>query len=298
MARAQQSDITAAEKMLAEGRLVEAENRLKQTFENTSSVRALILLARLEGSRGQPENALAYLQQAVDIAPNSEEVLSSFARLSLALGRPSPAVAALDALIAMHPSVPDYHYQVGVARVQIGALTSGSESLEEARRLAPQRPLTLIALGLARNRQKRFEEARDALTNALALEPGNIEALAALAEAREGLGELEEAEELAQQVLADDASNNAKATANVVLGMVLIKRQSYDEALEVLNRVVRMDADSYKGHYQLSLAYARLGDRENARKHQQLSREALARVDEQMTALREAAGIQEEDGGM
>ena len=110
-----------------------------------------------------PDEGLAALAKARDLAPNSEDVLSAYAQLSLAVKRPMPAVLALEALTRMCPSVAQYHYLLGVGLMAIGDMPAAVAALSEADRLEPERAVTLLALGLALNNRKEYADARSVL---------------------------------------------------------------------------------------------------------------------------------------
>lgn len=249
----------------------------------TESVRTMLERARSLAARNETEAAAQALGQAISLAPNSEEVLNAYARLSLGRGNPIQAILALEPLTRMHPREPEYAYLLGVARMQVGEMADAAEALRAAAALDPGRPLTHIALGLALNRQKKFDAAHGALARALRFEPDNVEALAAMSEAAEALGQQQEALRLAERVL---AVNPQHATALVTVGMIGLKNGRFKEAREALTRAVAAEAESIKGHYQLSLALARLGDREGADRHLQLSRDAQAAIEEHIQRLR------------
>jgi tetratricopeptide (TPR) repeat protein len=204
---------------------------------------------------------------ALQLAPNSEDVLSAYVQVSLAARTPLFALHALEPLTRMCPDVASYHYLRGVALLQAGDSPAATESLQEAARLEPDRVLTLVALGLALNARKQYAEARTALDRGLELEPDNLEAQAALAEAEEGLGELERAEAHAVRVLERAPSH---ATAHLVLGLLRMKQERWGEARDALWRAVAADPDSSRAHYQLSLAWSRLGDEARAEEHRLL----------------------------
>ena len=250
-----------------------------------SSVRELLQTARDRMQSGDRPGALESLGRARILAPNSEEVLSAFAQVSLAARMLVPAITTLDALTRMCPTVPQYHYLLGVALMEGGDMPAAIESLQRADRLEPERSLTLMALGLAQNSRKQYSDAKRALLHALDLEPENIDALAALAEAEAGLGDLAPAEDHARRAL---ARANANPTANLVMGIVLMKRERYAEARDALGKAIAANPDSPSAHYQLSLAYARLGDEANAQRHVQLYQQKLREAEERMKTLRTA----------
>ena len=240
------------------------------------SVKALLALAQEQSGKNDLRGALETLRQARALAPNSEEVLSAYAEASLAVRAPLSAVPVLEALTRMCPSVGQYHYLLGMALVQAGDVAAAVVPLKEAERLEPNEPPILVALGTALNERKLYPEAKPPLLRALSLAPDNVEAMAALAEAEEGLGELTAAEDHAQRALARSGSD---ATANRVMGMVRMKQERYAEARDALLKAVASDPCSTKAQYQLSLAYARLGDPASAEKHLAQYRRCVAEAE-------------------
>jgi tetratricopeptide (TPR) repeat protein len=248
-----------------------------------ASVKALLARARTQMQAQDTAGARDTVLQALALAPNSEDVLSAHVQVSLAARTPLPALRALEPLTRMCPEVASYHYLRGVALLQAGDSPAATESLQEAARLEPDRPLTLVALGLALNTRKQYVEAGAALARALELEPDNVEALAALAEAEEGKGELDLAEAHASRVL-ERAPRHA--TAHLVRGLLLMKRERYAEARDALLRAVDADPDSARSHYQLSLAWSRLGDEAQAEHHRQLYQKRRQQTEERILELR------------
>jgi tetratricopeptide (TPR) repeat protein len=246
------------------------------------SVRELLQEARARVGR-DPAVALDLLRRARTLAPNSEEVLSALAQVSLTLRAPLPAIAVLEPLTRMCPTVAEYHYLFGVALMQAGDLQSAVSALQESQRLEPNRALTLLALGLALNSVKQYAEAAAHLRRSLEVAPANVEAIAALAEAQEGAGDPTEAEALARRALAQSSTH---ATANLVLGLVLMKQERYADARDALLTSVTADPNSSKAHYQLSLAYARLGDAVSSEKHLALYRLKLREMQERLEKVR------------
>lgn len=272
---------------IAVATVLTAASAFAQGAKPQASVKALMQQARAEASGGNRAAALSTLRQARVLAPNSEEVLSAIAQVSLAAGAPLPAIGVLEPLTRICPTVGQYRYLFGVALMQAGDLVAAVEALQAAQRLEPDRALTLVALGLALNGRKLYADAEHHLRRSLELQPGNVDAMAALAEAAEGIGNSEEAAALARRVL---ASSDTHATANLVLGLVLMKQEQYAEARDALLKVVAADAASSRAYYQLSLAYARLGDRASSEKHLELYRVKLREAEERAKMVRNRTG--------
>ncbi len=277
-----------ADAELEHGNVPQAAAQLESVAERFQSVRALIELARLQARSGRNPAAAEALQRALAIAPNSEAALSAQAKVALAIQTPVVAIRALEALTRMHPEVAEHAYLLGVARLQVAEMDDAAAALERSLELAPARPLPLLALGKTLAAQKRFPEARDALRQSLQLDPDNAETLAVLAETEQGLDQLELAEEHVTQALARDGNHPG---ALMTLGLIRMSQQRYEEARDALLRAVASAPDLAKAHYQLSLAFARLGDRETSSEHLELYRRIRREKDERLGELRTRAGL-------
>jgi tetratricopeptide (TPR) repeat protein len=287
------SALTLARTALAEGRAEQGIAILRDTAQRYSSVLALLELARVHTRQRDFPAALDTLKRAQSLAPNAEDVLSGFAQVSLAAGAYTPGAVALQNLTRLCPTVAQYHYLLGVALMQVGDMVAAVESLTEADRLEPNKALTLIALGLAYNSRKMFAEAKPLLLRGLELEPDSIDGVAALAESEEGLGELDQAGRLAQRALARDPRH---ANANLVMGLVLMQRQQFDAARGAFEKTIAAQPNLPKAYYQLSLAYARLGDEANAQKQVVLYREAQKRMEDRVNEMRAETGMSGQGG--
>lgn len=276
-----------AERELEAGNLDAAERELRTLAERYDSPRALHRLAQLRWRRGDGEEAAKLMLEALDLAPSSTALLDTFARISLARRQPVPAIVALEALLRMRPSDREHSYLLGVARLQVGDMAGAVEVLEDAVERRPDEPLPWTALGLALNNLKRYAAARDALERAERLAPDSAETLAALAEALAGLGENEAAEAYARRALARDPR---QPTAHLVQGLLRMEEGRYAAARDALEAALA-GADgpaSTKIHYQLSQAYARLGDAESSRRHVELYRRALEEREAHLLEIRRA----------
>jgi len=225
----------------AAGHLAEAERQLRSVAERFNSVRALLQLAGLQSEQKNQAGALASLRKARALAPNSEDVLSTYAETLLASPTPDAGIPVLVALTRISPMVARYQYQYGVALLHAGDAAAAVPPLQQAERLEPDQALTLIALGQALNRRKLYAEAKPPLLRGLSLMPESVEAVAALAEAEEGLGELKDAEDYARRALARRSDD---PTASFVVAVVLMKQEKFAEARDALLRAAAADPTS------------------------------------------------------
>ncbi|MCG8461078.1 MAG: tetratricopeptide repeat protein, partial [Holophagales bacterium] len=88
-----------------------------------------------------------------------------------------------------------------------------------------------------------------------------------------------------------EASVPTRASAHRVLGSVALKRGEPTTAREALDQAVALEPSSPVGHYQLSQAHARLGDRQLSERHRRLYLEAKAALEAEVLSLREALGL-------
>ena len=262
----------------------------QSTMAETGSVLALVQQAKSHARQGDHAMAAQILDQARMMAPNSEEVLSSFARNSLAAADPVGAINTLEPLMRMHPKVSEYPYLLGVALLQVKEYEPSANALRRSLEIEPQRSLTLLALGITLLSQKRFGEAKDFATRSLEIEPAEAEAMAVLAEAEMGLGDLEKAEFYANRALSLAPTH---AGANFVLGRVRMNQGRFEEAKEYFLEAIEVTPNSSRIHYQLSLAYARLNDPENSRKHRELHQTTRKENTARVESMRKRAGLKE-----
>ena len=262
----------------AAGRRPAANRQLRSVARRFESPRAYVQLSEIAAGLGNLKQALDFSRRALALAPSSEEVLAIHAENALAARIPSTAARAVEPLAKMHPEVAEYQILLGRVWTQLGKPGEAAEALLRAVALDPGNQAALLPLGQALNHERRYDEARTYLRRRLEASPGDLEALAALAEAEERLGEPETAEGRAREVLAAEAgaaaSATASATAHLVIAMVRMRHQSFAEARAALEQAVAADPELAKAHYQLSLACARLGDRDCAKRHLELYRRA------------------------
>ncbi|HSL20763.1 MAG TPA: tetratricopeptide repeat protein [Vicinamibacterales bacterium] len=278
----------AAAEALAVGRRAEAADMYRAIADRDQSVQALLQLARIQSGDGDAQGAIESLRRARALAPNSEEVLSALAQVSLATRALVPAILTLESLTRMCPTVAQYHYLLGVALMQAGEMIGATEMLERAEQLEAGRLLTLVALGLAYNNRKMYAEALTPLRRAVEIEPDNVEAVAALAEAEEGMGAEQPAESHARRALEQTPQH---ARANLVLGLVLMRKQRFEEARDAFLRAAAADPLLPRPHYQLSLAYARLEDHASSAKHREIYQQKLREFEARLQQLRANTGF-------
>lgn len=190
---------------------------------------ALVLLAVVVAVRGDDTAALKAAQQAVALAPENFDAQFTLGRALYGAGDDVGAVAAFRAAVALRPEE---------ARARFFLATALEHAGDDAGALAAYRELT--------TREPRAAEGHLGL-GVLLLKRGG-------ADTEEGERELSRALEI----------NPDLYEARVALGRSLVARGRAAEAIEHLLRAARLAPGNPEPHYQLSLAYRRLGRKEDA----------------------------------
>lgn len=248
-----------------QGRSSPESHELLRILRADRSRSALLLLQLAAAAKhSQAKFQIALLDQAWLLAPNSEEVLAAHGRAHIRGGLWAKARRSLEPLAGIFPRNAEYAHLHGLTLMHLGEMADAAIALRRAVDNDPQRTAAVLDLGRVLNREKRYAEARAQLTALAELEPDNLDAQAALAETEEGLGELDAARQRAEAVLEQQVDHPG---AHLVLGMIHMKSRRFAAARDALVATVEADPDNAKAHYQLSLAYARLGEREKAQHH-------------------------------
>jgi tetratricopeptide (TPR) repeat protein len=190
---------------------------------------ALVLLAVVVAVRGDEQEALKTVERAAALAPEHFDAQFALGRARFGAGDDAGAVAAFRAAVALNPSD---------ARARFFLATALEHAGDEAGALDAYRELAA--------RQPRVAEGHLGLGVLLVKRGG--------AEGEEGLTELRRALEI----------NPNLYEARVTLGRALVARGRAAESVEHLRRAAELAPGNPEPHYQLSLAYKRLGRKEDA----------------------------------
>jgi polyferredoxin/tetratricopeptide (TPR) repeat protein len=151
-----------------------------------------VKLARYMADRGARDEAIAQLQEAVRIDPETPQAAGDLAELLLAAGRGDDAARILATLLARRPYDAEIRLAYGVVLAHLDRI---EESLAEIDRVTAARPGFADAFFKRAQilaARSRFQEALDAATRAAQIEPGLVppHMLAAQLAARLGQNEL------------------------------------------------------------------------------------------------------------
>jgi tetratricopeptide (TPR) repeat protein len=226
------------------GRLAEAEQLARRavdaalalakgtnlkSVENERAADALVLLGVVLAVRHDDAGALKAIQQAVQLAPDNFDAQLALGRALFGMGDDAGAARAFRAAVSLKPADTQALFFLATTLEHSG---DADAALAAYRELVARQPRTAEGhLGLG----------------VLLLKRGG-------ADADEGVRELERALEI----------NSDLYEARVTLGRVLITRGRANDAVEHLRRAAELAPGNPEPHYQLSLAYRRLGRKDEA----------------------------------
>jgi tetratricopeptide (TPR) repeat protein len=147
------------------------------------------------------------------------------------------------------------------------------ENFQKVLERAPQTENVHLYLGLTLLEQKNAAEARQQFHEELKVAPQSYQAMAELAY----LDYLEGDNEHCRQWLGKARILNPDWTeTNMVFGLLYNRLGQFDLAIQSLTNVVNQNPDYYKAHFQLSLAYRRIGNETKAKEHADIYERLIA----------------------
>lgn len=234
------------------------ESYLRALQTQGANPEALLGMARVWQTRGDTEQAAAYLGRAKGSVSNSPELLNRLAGVALDSGLKAEAVWALGRAVALRPGEPSYHFSLGAAWLRHPPdLQGAEESFAQFLKLRPDDARGQLLLGYVLLKQKKHAEARAWLEKSVAQGAGTPEAFYYLGLIAQGQGEDARAVELFEKAVRLAPSF---AHAHVALGATYLKLKEYERARQALEAGVKLSPEDAKAHYNLAVLYARLKD--------------------------------------
>ena len=184
-------------------------------------------------------------QELAATGPNSYQAHELEAEAFESQGKWPEAAAEYQKILEQNPNVPGIHFRLG--RV---ALSSGES-------------------------EANTEEARKEFDQELKIDPTNAAAEFSLGEISRRAGQWDDA---IAHFSAAAKLDSGFAEAFLALGMSLVSAQRFAEAVNPLEKYVKIVPGDPAGHYQLAIAYDRTGHKEAAAREMQLQREAAAKA--------------------
>lgn len=241
----------------------EAEEHLSEALKiKPGDVATLRALARVARANANLEKALSHLVEARRVAPKSAAVLYDFGVTALQMDLILDALPVFEQLHREYPREAAYLYALAAAHWKKGETLHTTRLMNKYVALRPRDASGYYLLGAALIRQERISEAQAALQRSLSLKADpDTEYLIGVS--FEKAGKRAAAIDIFRRIV---NSHPNHAPSHAALGAAHREAGSYAEARLELERAVQLDPDDLRANYQLGLVYAKLGEKEAAKK--------------------------------
>jgi Flp pilus assembly protein TadD len=248
---------------------------LKRVTEAEAMARSAVTLARARAAENSVQGYESWRRRESD----------SLVLLAVVLAVKADNAGAMDALRRASDLAPDNFdafFALGRALYGAADLSAAANAFRKAIVLKPDNSQARFFLATTLEASGNNAEARETYRELIRLQPGNPQGHLGLGvllvkldgKSEEGISELLEAVKLKDDLY----------EARLVLGRTLIKSGRDGEALEHLTRAAQLAPDNPEPHYQLSIAYRRLGKTENAEREAQIVKQLNSRHREKTVA--------------
>jgi len=218
-------------------------------------------LGLIASAKGDSRSALLFWSKALQLRPGYPEANFMAGEELLRKQMPEKAHQFYELALSQDPSKLLYYIRLGVAEFRLQHYPAAIEVFTRGLSRFPDNANLAFLIGYANRAQGHYDDALVAFNKARAVQPENADVLANLGYIAGQRGQDEEATQLLRQAIKLDANNFA---AHHDLGRLLIKLKKYDESVAILEHGVTINDKDAGIHYQLFLAYSRLGRKADA----------------------------------
>ena len=174
------------------------------------------------------------------------------------------SIQAYEVYLKHFPEAPVARRNLAIGYSFNGAFASAKENFQKVLEQAPETPDAHFYLGLTLLQEKSNEEARRQFLEELKGQPQSYQAMAELAYLAYLDGDNERCREWLEKAR---PLNPDWVETNKVYGLLYNRLGQFDRAIPCLQQVVKEKPADYQAHYQLSLAYRRIGNETQAKAH-------------------------------
>lgn len=221
---------------LQAGRVAAAEAALRRLSPSAQDQPdALYMRAICADKRGQPDQAIAFFDAALRLAPGHAGIWNSRGNLMNRRGDSAGAIESFRRAVAVAPGHFEAWFNMGSTAVTAEQWDLAADALARARRLAPGDGRVLVASGLLAQRRGQLAAAETAYREALGLNPGDGRAWHNLATVLRSTGQAAAALAAIEQALAVGLAAPETATIRAHL---LAEQGRFDAAVAQYRAVV------------------------------------------------------------
>ena len=266
----EQSAIAKASTLVHAGKLDQAEDVLRSAAEaDPKSEAAHAALGRLLFERKKYEDAVQELGLALQINPESRENSLLLSEALVGWGHFGVAVDFLQAVQPKFGRYPEFHYDLGLAYYSENKIKEAKAEFQEAVRLAPTLDRAQYLLAACIAAQGDYAQAVDSFRKLAKDHPRNATYWATFAQMLTHLG----SENLAEALRACRRAQAIKPHdphVQYVTATVLMQTGDFAGARPLFEHLVSLNPKELSAHIALARIYARMGERDLARKETEI----------------------------
>jgi len=247
---------------LAEKKYPQAEARLEQLYAR-DKYRALAGLATTYREQGQTDKALSRLTLELGKSPDAVPIRFLLGDTAMRAMKYDLALQQYERLQIMLPRSVQVQMRLGAIYQLKGDYPKAIASFERAKELGPSDPIVVAGLADTLRMAGRDAEAVAAYRRVLGLDPDNANAMNNLAYTLlDAGGAPDEAQRMAERAVQKSPRNPNYADT---LGMVYLKKNLDDSALQVFNGLTQRVPDNPVFHYHYALSLSQKGLNQKAK---------------------------------
>lgn len=261
------------------------KDKAQATFQkmmqvNPSDTRGLLGTVETYLQQGKGDVAVKTIEAELGKAPERNDIRNALANTAVRVGNYERAVPEFQKLLASNPKDASVVLRLAEVYKRMGDDASAVKYFKQAGTLMPNDPLAPLNIAMIYDRQGKALESRPIYEQVVKLDPGNVLALNNLAMILADQGsDLDLALSYAERAMQKVPGN---MDVSDTLGLIYIKKNLADQAINIFNEIVKKDPNKYVYHYHLAMAYYQKGDKANAKKFaQQALTKAPPKQDEQ-----------------
>jgi tetratricopeptide (TPR) repeat protein len=251
------------------GRSQEAVPQLREALRidpaRTDASNALVYIlqdqSQAAANAGDPEKALALVNEARGYAPDNPDLQFGFGMLALRLSLQDDAIKAFQRTLQLRRNDPLALYNLGRAFMGLSKFDEARQQFAEYVKVRPDDPSGYCALGMTLAALERAPEARTEFERSIELAPAQTESYYRLGSLELQSGELESAAQNFRRVI-DREPTHAPALAG--LGKIAFEQKHYAQAIPLLQQAIADDSSMREAHYYLGLTFARVGRKQES----------------------------------
>ncbi len=236
----------------------------RMTTANPGDTRGLLGTVETYLQTGKSDQAIKTIEAEVAKAPERMDLRNALANTAVRVGKYERALPEFQKLLAANPKDPSVVVRMAEVYKRMGDDENAIKYFKQAGALLPNDPLAPLNLAMIYDRLGKTAESKPIYEQVVKLDPGNVLALNNLAMIMADQGsDLDLALSYAERAKQKLPTN---LDISDTLGLIYIKKNLADQAINIFNDIVKKDPNRYIYHYHLAMAFYQKGDKANAKK--------------------------------